>query len=361
MDFSEHIDFRYFREADRKIIKSQSLKAEQAGRYTTPLLDLTYEKKLFHLLVPKLLGGHQCPLPDALHCFEEASYLDGSFGWTLTLGAGAGVFSAYLNEEFAEKIFAHKKAFIAGSGFPAGKAVPVDGGFNVSGTWKYISGWPHATLFTGSCIIKRENHNDNEPAVRAFAFLPEQVEILNHWSSYGLKATASDDMKVTDQFVPEERVFVLTPEAAKVDAPLYTFPFEPFAQCTLAISLLGIAERFLDESAKLVSLKSPNKKTPFGSLYAQACIELQEARTDMYRHVQTCWEYYEKSNEASPNSLKEIKKLSSRLNKTALKSVHAVYPHLGMEVLDENSTANRAWRDLHTASQHTFLTPEVEG
>ena len=359
MIFYDHFEFRFFDESEQKTIKQEAERAEDLGKLTDEMLQLAYNKSLFHLLVPEALGGHEATLPEALDIFEEASYLDGSFGWTLTLGAGAGIFAAYFEPEFSENVFSNEEAFIAGSGFPAGTAVRVEGGFTISGEWKYISGWPHATLFTASGLVKTSENE--EPEIKAFAFLPNEVEILKNWNSFGLKATSSDDIKVSDQFVPKSRTFKIIPEALNYDAPLYRFPFEPFAQCTLAISLAGIAQRFMDESLMLLEQKasSMEESKDILALHKHSARELDKVRKQLYSQVIDCWGYYQKGDAADMEDVQKIAPLSSNLNQTALKACQRIYPHLGMKVLDESNAINRAWRDLHTASQHDFLRPEL--
>ncbi len=360
MKFQNFFDFVYFSKDDRELLLGEAVEAEKAGRLTNRQLEMAYSKRLFHLLVPQSMGGHQLSLPEALHCFEEASYLDGSLGWLLTLGAGAGMFSAYIDPLVSEKIFKDPKTFISGSGFPAGTATPYKDGYRISGNWKYISGWPHATLFTASCLIKSDN--GDHPDIKAFAFLPEQVEIQERWNSHGLIATASDNMKVVEQFVPEGRTFLIAPEASHIDADLYRFPFEPFARCTLAISLLGMAERFVDEAGNIIyglSDGDGNDAEKMASLHEESFRALRDIRDELYGHMEVSWNAIGEDDGRASRRMEKIKELAALVNHKALQAAHRIYPHLGMQVLDRNKAVNRAWRDLHTASQHTFLTPEI--
>ena len=40
-----------------------------------------------------------------------------------------------------------------------------------------------------------------------------------------------------------------------------------------------------------------------------------------------------------------------------LQVTQTLFPYLGMSMIMENSILNQTWRDVHTASQHFFLSP----
>src|SRR5690554_3880129 len=84
----------FLSEKEQQLVRSEAPECEQTGTWTDALLELARDKKLFHLAVPEKLGGRQLSVAELMNVFESASHIDGSFGWTITLGAGAGVFAA---------------------------------------------------------------------------------------------------------------------------------------------------------------------------------------------------------------------------------------------------------------------------
>src|SRR5688500_8592054 len=119
------------------IIRFDSLKAEQQGALTTEQLQLMYDENWFGIMVPAYVGGLERSLPDLMRLLEAAAWADGSFGWVLNLGSGANMFAAYLRTDIAKQVFTRSDIFIAGSGALTGKAEKVDGGYKISGTWRY--------------------------------------------------------------------------------------------------------------------------------------------------------------------------------------------------------------------------------
>lgn len=96
---------------------------ERTGQLPEDILTWIYDHKLFKLMVPIEFGGRPTPLPDLLRIFDELSAIDGSIGWLVHIGAAGGFFVPSFAKETARKLFAPREAVIAGSGFPAGRAL----------------------------------------------------------------------------------------------------------------------------------------------------------------------------------------------------------------------------------------------
>jgi alkylation response protein AidB-like acyl-CoA dehydrogenase len=77
--------------------------------------------ELFKLWVPQRFGGFELALPETLHIYETAGSIDGALGWAVMIGAGGGLFAAYLPAHVASKLFAAPGAVVAGSGAPSGR------------------------------------------------------------------------------------------------------------------------------------------------------------------------------------------------------------------------------------------------
>ncbi len=67
-----------------KIIRQDTFAAEDAGMLQPRQLDLVYEQQWFKLLVPKVYGGLEMPLPELIRLEEALSWADGSLGWVIT-------------------------------------------------------------------------------------------------------------------------------------------------------------------------------------------------------------------------------------------------------------------------------------
>ena len=113
---------KFFSEEIRLRIRELSLTAERNGRLANEVLELICEMRLFKLFVPNAMSGSMTALPEAVRIFEEAAYIDGSFGWLVTIGSGGGYFSGIFDAEVSRRLFTPRNAVVAGSGHPGGKA-----------------------------------------------------------------------------------------------------------------------------------------------------------------------------------------------------------------------------------------------
>jgi indole-3-acetate monooxygenase len=342
------MDTPLFSPEEESLIRQEAARSEAAGTLSEPLLALAEKKRLYHLSVPESMGGLEMPVPDQLEVYRETSLLDGSFGWTMKLGASAGIFSGFMDRAFAGEIYRHPRAFTAGSGFPAGTARPDGNHYVVSGRWKYISGIHHATLFTASCVVEREDSQADEPEIRAMAFLPDEITPLDTWNGYGLKASASHDFTVENLRIPKERSFVLAPRTDLKQRPLYNFPFMAYAPAAIAASMLGMSQAFLEEAeaAGVTRAGFPKLREELSDRY----ISLQES-------VGRVWQACEngQAGEEHPLRTGQVEAAAKELARLCRETAAEVYRLSGMKVLDETTRFNRTWRDLMTAGQHVMV------
>lgn len=343
----------YFTKEEGSLLLEEASHSENIGKLSAIALDIFYRKRLFYLFVPEMYGGLQTNLPRALEWIEATSYLDGSMGWTLTLGAGAGLFGAYMNPELAEKVFSNPKMFIAGSGFPGGTIKESQNKYIANGKWKYATGIDHATLITATCVLAGQPHNNTENT-RALAFYPEEVNWQSTWNSFGLQATGSHHFAIRDVKVPRTRAFDIIPNASHVDCLLYRYNFEAFAHCTLATSLLGMARRFFEEAEQILQTKD-NSTDLSDTSYSQLNNQFNDARKTLYESVRQSWTALGKDGNINKETIDQVIQQSRQSCHKAIKSVQKLYPQLGMAAIDPDTPINRCWRDLHTASQHMFL------
>ncbi|MFX3636222.1 MAG: acyl-CoA dehydrogenase [Candidatus Pristimantibacillus sp.] len=342
-------------------IREQALHLEPERAASSLALQQILEHRWFKLFVPESLGGHLSSLPAALRIFEYASWVDGSFGWAVTIGAGGGFFVPFMQPHVAQQLFSEPNALVAGSGAPTGTAVETDGGYIVNGSWKYCSGSYHATLFTASCVLQGESiesSDTEQPLIRAFAFTADQVEIIPDWQAFGLKGTDSHSIKIHNQFVPKERMFNLLEQLAYKDEPLYRYPFLPFAQASFAAVTLGISRHFLEQAASMTADKKndipSSRYDAVMNRITQAAERLNASASTFYQIIDESWEVIEQV-ELPADMESRVSTTCQQAARIALKCANEIFPYLGMAAVMEDSPINKIWRDLQTACHHSLL------
>lgn len=339
----------YFDKDWVKAMRLEVPEAEALGKLTPEQITLLQEKHLFQLLIPKSIGGRQYELPELMQAEEAAAWVDGSVGWVVALAGGAGFFAGFVDEKTAKTLFERDDICVAGTGFPAGTAQPVEGGYLVSGYWRYASGAPHAKLYTANCTLPDGN-------IRAMIFLPDQVRLADGWKPLGLRATASQDMIIQNVFVPKERSFSLDKPFAHAQGPLFSYPFHQQAEALLSITLMGMGMRFLDLFAERIFPKYASG-TEIRKIYEGAKKTLETARLQVYEAVVSSWEPYKKGGRATAIQMEAVGQAARKAAQAAREIADRLYPYGGMEMMRMDSDINRVWRDIHTASQHTLLSP----
>lgn len=348
--------------SDLNIIRERAKHMEAEGTVDSEVLAKLVERKLFKLFVPKQLGGLMATLPEAVEQFEESAWLDGSIGWTVTIGAGGGFFVPFLPPQTAMELFTPADAVIAGSGMPSGTAKAVEGGYIVSGTWRYCSGSRHATFFTANAVIDDGHATPDSPTIKAFAMLPEQVRIVPDWNAFGLKATDSHSIEVAEAFVPNDRCFSLLQPYETYKHAIYEYPFAAFAAVSFAAVTLGIGRHFLDEAEQLLEQNriswdesKPGRTAFMDVLISEGRCAYMEANRSYRFHVERSWQELMEQGAVSEELANECILQSKSAAQAMRQMADSILPYLGMGAIMQHSTINQIWRDLHTACQHSSL------
>lgn len=342
------------------IIEQNVQKSEQLGHLTDEVLDALFEQRLFRLFIPQEYNGEATDLPTALKVFERVASADGATGWLVMIGAGGGLFSGFLQEDAAKEIFSPERAVIAGSGMPSGIASRIEDGFEVSGRWAYASGAYHASWFTSNCKV---DGDDNE--ITAIAVPAEQVTIHDTWSVFGMQATGSHDFSLDSIAVAPAYTFSLSQPPLLTD-PIFHCPLETLASLSFASVAVGIAQHALNEFNDFAQHKRPagsSHSLAETSEIQQLCYQtehlISNARDSLYGLAQQVWSAAESGTNPEESLLNQVQKMGVANAQACLKAVDLLKARTGMNAVFTDSPFGRAWRDLHTLSQHTIVTPKI--
>ena len=121
---------------------------------------------------------------------------------------------------------------------PSGEAVAVEGGYRVSGRKRFVS-----QSTAGTVMSTMFPFHDPERGMRvlnmAVPLASEGVSVGHNWDVLGMRGTASDDVVLTDVFVPQERVLADRPHGV-IDPPLQIIASIGFS--IISGAYLGVAE-----------------------------------------------------------------------------------------------------------------------
>lgn len=278
--------------------------AIEAGReLTARALDALHGAHLFRLSLPRSVGGYELPVPALAAVTERVAQTDASAAWCLGQGLGCAMSAAFLEPATRREVFGPDAAVLAWGAGIQGTATACEGGYQVSGTWRFASGGKHATWLGAHCRVLEADGTvrltaSGRPANRT-ALLPRaSARIHDDWYVMGLKGTRSESYTVEDLFI-EER-FTLDREildSAFENAPLYRFPTTNVYASMFSGVALGIARRLLDDFIGLAGKKTARgaptsmRESPvIHTRLAEIEAKLGAARAYQRQTIETVWE-----------------------------------------------------------------------
>ncbi|MEU9149833.1 acyl-CoA dehydrogenase family protein [Streptomyces sp. NPDC048417] len=306
--------------------------------------------------VPKRFGGDALPPPEFLRLIERISVVDGSAGWVASFGSSAIYLAALPLETQAELYADGPDVAFAGGLFPVQAAERVEGGYRVSGRWRFASGCKGADLL--GVGIKAGEDRAGRP--RTAVLRPAQVEIVDNWDVIGMRGTGSHDLVVDGVDVPEEWTFVRGGEPT-VDEPLYRYPTVPYAAQVLAVVGLGVARAALDHviaqggRSSFTGAPKPAERATYRIAVGQAEAQLRSARSFFYETTEDVWATVEAGDPATAEQASLLRLASAHLAKISFEVVRAAYQLGGIGAITDGSPLQRYLRDASVVPQHAFL------
>jgi 3-hydroxy-9,10-secoandrosta-1,3,5(10)-triene-9,17-dione monooxygenase len=241
---------------------------------------------LFRILQPKRYGGYEMSPRTFFDVQFALAEGDTSVGWVFGILGVHSFHLALFDDRAADDVWAENSDALIASPYSPGKAVPVEGGYRLTGHWKFSSGTEHCDwIFLGGVV----DHGDKpghflDADFRTFLLPRKDYQIIDTWKVVGLKGTGSQDVVVDGAFVPEHRTHKMkdatagtNPGSAVKSSALYRYPYWQIflrAVSTAAIGgLQGMVNAFIEYGSKRVSVTGA--KTIFDP---EATLALAEAR-----------------------------------------------------------------------------------
>src|SRR5215469_11669284 len=234
-------------------LQASGAKSEELAALAPEAVAALRDAGLFRLKLPAVVGGAEADPVTEMMVLEAIAYHDFSSGWCTMVGATAvASLGAFLPEAGLDRVFRDGRIPTASiSFFPAGRAVRQNGGYRLSGRWRFNSGIRHAEWVVGGTVVERtEDENASRPLV-IFAVIPAaDVTLHDNWRDVvGLRGTGSGDCSVENYQLSENLSFVwdlLVPKPQR-GGPSYLFPPFSYVAKEHGSVAIGAARRALEE------------------------------------------------------------------------------------------------------------------
>jgi len=228
-------------------LKERAREAEENRRLPDETVQEMIAAGFPKIMQPKKFGGFELGIDVAAECIRTLGIGCGSTGWVSNLFMIHNWQASLFSMEAQEEYFASGPDQICSTASFATKSEceVVDGGYRLTGHWKFASGCDFATWF----IIMKPS-----PTNMDWMLIPrEDLEISDDWFVSGLKATGSQDLNLDNVFVPNHRCLSImelmsgtTPGGKAHGIPLARLPFAWPAIWGIPAALIGMATGMAD-------------------------------------------------------------------------------------------------------------------
>ncbi len=247
----------------RGFIAERAASAEKARDADPEVWSAIRKTGIFYLMVPKAFGGLEGGLQDFIDVILPIGEVDASLAWVTAFG----VMHQWQLTQFpkaAQDELWGKLPYVssAGSAFPPGKAVKVEGGYRISAHHRYCSGIMHSSWVNSFAICEQE---DGTKRMMLTLIPVEDVEVFDTWHIDGMAATGSHDVVYKDVFVPEHRVAMVdSMREGRFDQPRasYRIPFSTFLALVIAVPVVGGLQGELPRFMDRMRAPGPDGKVP---------------------------------------------------------------------------------------------------
>ncbi|MGZ8215212.1 MAG: acyl-CoA dehydrogenase family protein [Methylosarcina sp.] len=349
------------------IIRQHAPEAERERKLSKPVAQAMRQAGLYRLWRPKAFGGFELDPVSGFRIVEEVSRIDSAAGWNLQIAVAHDLFAPWFSDRAAREIF-NVDAIPVGAFNPARKAVPVPGGYRISGRTPYVSGAHHATAFIGFAQLqdggKPRVDAHGMPETRLIAVPAQEAEIIDNWNTLGMRGSGSHDVEMREVFIPEHWTAPWKPlekPGSAYEGPLYRLTVWP-AIAVLVAPALGIARAAIDEAIDLIINKTPafGMKTLKGygvvqSQLARAEARLGASRAFFFDAFEAAWK---EAVAGGPITVKLKGKMQLAMTHAVLECAQAVsliQEIAGASGIREEHPFERHFRDAHVIAQHGFL------
>ena len=344
------------------LIRSCADETDAARELPRPLFEALADAGLFHLAVPRSIGGGEIDLPSYVEVIEEIGKADASTGWAVNQGAIYATYAARMPREVARAIWMETpRSVVANTPAPTAQAVVVPRGYRVTGRQGFSTGCRHASWVAAHAQIIENGQvrlEGDQPEMRYFFVPVAEAELLDTWHVRGMRGTGTHHFAVHYVFVPAERTVLSATAPALEPGPLYKIPRTlAFASGDAAVAL-GMARSCLDAFFELAGAKTPRAmqallrdQSMVQVNVGQAEAALRSGRAFLMETVRDIW------SEATAGSVTLERRAVLRLATThgirlAAQIIDTVYNAAGATAAYEGNLIQRHFQDIHVITQH---------
>ncbi len=326
----------------------------------------------FRLLQPRRFDGLESDPVDFYAAVRMIASACGSTGWVSSVLGVHPWQVALFHDRAQQAVWGEDTTTRLSSSYaPTGKALQVEGGYQLSGRWSFSSGCDHATwVLLGRPGLQRRGPDRRLQDVHG---APVRLRGRGRLERRGLRGTGSNDIVVDDVFVPDE--FTLSmgdtgrcygPGQEQNAGDLYKLPFHSIFTSTITAPIVGMATGAYDEHVEMqrkrvraayIAEKTVND--PFASVrIARASSEIDAAWALLTNNIRELQDVVAKGEKIPLNLRLKVRRDQVIGTERAVAAIDTLFEASGGRALGEGTYLQRAWRDAHAGRVHAANDPE---
>jgi alkylation response protein AidB-like acyl-CoA dehydrogenase len=345
------------------MIRSAADETDAKRELPRPLFEALADAGLFHLALPRALGGAELDLPTYVRVIEEIGKADASTGWVVNQLAIFATYAARMPPAVARSIWVDMpRAVVANSPAPTGQAVVMPGGYRVTAHQGFSTGCRHATWLAAHAQVVQDGQTrleKGQPETR-YLFVPvAEAELVDTWHVRGMRGTGTHHFAVRDVFVPAERTVLSATTPLVETGPLYQVPRTLLFASGDAAVALGLARTCLATFFELAGAKTPRAMPAL--LRDQSMIQVNVGQAEAYLRsgrallretVREIWTEVTAAGTISLDQRASLRLATTHAIRLAVQVVDTVYNAAGVTAIYEDNALQRHFQDIHVISQH---------
>ncbi len=355
-------------------IRERAPLTHQSGKVPDETIAEMKAAGLFKIVRPKRYGGfemHPAVLYEVQMVLAEACM---STAWVQGLLAVHDFQLALFDDRAQADVWGgDRDALISSTYQPVGKVTRVDGGFRLSGHWRFSSGSQHAQwIFLGS--IAPPATPDGNPDLLTFMLPRSDYQVIEgSWDVFGLRGTGSLDIVVDDAFIPEYRTHSMS-EGFTIDeqkgllvntAPMFRLPWgQLFARVVSSAqigSLKGALDAFIEIARNRVSSADGSvmaSNAPAARIAARVQSDIAEMRGTLRSSFDSMLASVEREGSIPMEDRLRFRLEASTIARGCARQIDSIMEIIGTAGIYNSSPVLPFWRDIMASRAHFANNPD---
>jgi indole-3-acetate monooxygenase len=361
----------------QSVIRGHRDEIDREQRLPKALVEQFHAAGFYNMTIPLELGGLQVDPLTYLRVVELLAEAAGSVGWNLCNNSIAQLVTLGLPDEGVREIYAPgPDSVVAGTAvMGGGRAVPVDGGYRVTGRWPFGTGCQESAWMLASFQIldggQPRRSPDGTSAYWRGVFKRSEARIVEgSWDVAGLRATGSFDWTVEDVFLPEQRTMVhagipLDNQWNRWPGISYALPAQAWVGPHHSAVITGICRAGIDALIELAGAKTPRGRTDrlcdnpqVQDAVGRADAILNAGRAYRTAMITEIWNTVAAGEDTTLEQRARCRLAAVHAADSARAAMDLVYRQGGSTSYRRESRLAECWRDLHVVGQAVTIMPE---